>query len=236
MNRGSDKSVHLVQRYYPWLITLALVIFPCCRPSVVFIGLPMDRYDHNRTIQIQFETYAASTYILSLENQHYTPFSTGISTKVTLKGFPPAADGIPDAVMIPLFTGLLLPLDSRPIEGQVEDRKDLLEYLAAGAIAGAGVEPSGVSGDIVRTEREFQPLIDFLKSAEALKGSRAELIKRLSEANIESRAATISDSRFSSKSFEDSFAVLYRQYWFVLFKVPGQTSYSRLVVVPDIKR
>jgi hypothetical protein len=236
MNNACHSCDSTIRRIYPWFIILAIVSTVACHQSVVFIGLPQDRYDHNRTIEISIVAKALAAKPFLLANEYYGPRSSDIFPTVSLKELGPAYDGLPDAVMIPVFTGLLLPLDSRPGGRQAGDRRDLLEYLAAGIMAGTGVEAAGVSGDVIQAEREFQSLLSFFESADALKGSRADILKRLSAAKIKGCPATIKDSRFNSKSFEDTFAVRFRQFWFILFKIPGQASYSRLVVVPDVER
>jgi len=234
--QNAGKGGACARRIIPWVIILAIVASVACRPSVVFIGLPQERYDHNRTIDVVIESGTVAGNPFLLENQLYAPRSSAVFPAVKLKGFPPASDGLPEAVLVPVFTGLLLPLDSRPGVPQGGDREDLLEYLAAGPLAGVGVERPGASGDMALAEREFRPLLDLLGSADALKGSREDVLKRFSAAKIKGCPATVADSRFHPASFAGTLVVRCRQFWFVLFKVPGQAGYSRLVVVPDLKR
>jgi len=219
-----------------WLVLLTVAAGVACRQPVAFIGLPQDRYDHNRTIEVVIEKEGSEAIPFLLGNQHYAPLASADLPALTLKGYPKAPDGLPEAILVPVFTGLPIPLDSRPDAPRSGDREDLIEYLAAGPLAGDGVESPDIIGDVALAEREYRPLLDFLGSAEALKGSREDLLKRLTAVKIKAGPVRFMDSRFHPASFADTLAVRFRRFWFVLFKAPGQAGYSRLVIIPNLKR
>jgi hypothetical protein len=167
-------------------------------------------------------------------NEVYTPFGSKYFPAAQYKEKRSESDKLPAANVVPIFTGMPLPLSSVPTEEGRSDRDDLIDYLAEGFYKKAGVEPGQMMGDMKSTEITYKPILDFLSSEEQLSGGKEEIIRSLASLNID-LADRVVDSRYNlAASFEHVLAFRYEKYWFILYKLPGSGLYSRLVVVPVI--
>lgn len=215
----------------PALLALILGLGVACGEKIVIIGHPSERYDHNRTLPVAIQAADSAGAAALLEDGCYAPLIWAGWPVVGIQDCPAPADGLVHAVLVPVFTGVPLPLSASGPDGG--DRADLLAFLAAGPMARAGIERPDATGDLEIAEREFRSMLDFLASAEALEGSRDEVAARLTGLRIKTPKVEIIDGRFNPLAFADRLAVHFGRFWFILFKAPEQPAYTRLVVVPD---
>jgi hypothetical protein len=202
----------------------------CIKHAV--IGSPYERYDHNRTRQIVISS--SESDIKSKEapvDEVYIPFGSDYFPKAHYQNVRDEADGLPAANVVPVFTGVSLPLSSSPVKNGRSDKEDLLDYLAEGPLAQTGVEPSATMGDVVAVGMAYKPILEILESKEQLSAEKKQLIEKMSAFCI-SPADTVIDSRYRMRAFADVLGLRHEHFWFILFKLPGKSYYSRLVVVP----
>jgi len=215
---------------------LFLVLFNvCCTPPDVIVGPPYDRYDHNRTRELVVEIYSGESLKLILMDENYAPQGTAGLFKVQRQERNLPLDNLPAANILPVFTGVPLPLDNWAPPGNRSDLGDLIDFLATGRNAHAGVEPRSAQGDLTDTENQYKPILNFLSSKEQLTGNRAIILERLSKIRTE-KARKVFDARYKGEAFANVLAFGYKDFWFVLYQVPENDYYSRLVVVPTIKQ
>ncbi len=214
-------------------LALAALLFwgAACSRTQVVIGSPDQRYDHNRTREVSIMAGDSAGAAATLEAACFAPYAREGWPSVRVGDCPSPADGLAHAVLVPVFTGVPLPLSSSGPGS--DDRADLLEFLAAGPLAKAGIERPDATGDLALADREFRPVLDIMASADALRGSPEEVTARLAAIHIKAPRVNIVDSRFSPLSFAHRLAFRVRRFWFILFRAPGQAAYSRLVVVPE---
>ncbi len=244
------------------LILLILGIGCKSEPKILKIGSPHNRYDHNRTKKILIklpyervkpildfyapkdkdcepeENQKQSDFMLSiskLENRNYRPMGSKEFPSAQFEGegnngFP---DKLPAANIVPVFTGVRLPLSdkSAPNNGK-SDRADLIDYLSEGPLAHAGIEPKKLTGMSDTIKTTYKDLFDFLGSKEKLTGERSQIIERFSPDLKIEIADEVVDSRYRIRSFSDVLGLRFKEFWFILYKLPGLDYYSRLVVVP----
>jgi hypothetical protein len=214
-------------------IPIWLFIATACVTPPVYIGSPHDRYDHNRTKGIVVEQGAFCLDDFILLREHYAPPGTPAFPRARMSAGQAPPDQFPDANIVPIFTGVPLPLDDRPPAEGSSDRDDLIEFLAAGTQAGVGVESPGATGDLEAAAEKYGRMLSFLAQPDMLKGKKEDLLRRFEELGIKvKRAREVIDSRYALKAFADVLAAGYGSFWFVFFKAPDQERFSRLVVVP----
>ncbi len=213
-------------------------------PSVAYVASPHDRYDHNRTRRVVYApsgVVAAPLGPFKVRKQDYAPqpgrpFNGTLVTDASAPPPPPAPDGLPDARLVPVFAGLALPLEAAAPPGCappdcLSDRDDLVDYLAAGPLARAGVEPTAAAGNLDEARRRYAPVLDLLARREALAGGPAALEARLADLDI-TWADQVVDGRYPAAAFAAVTAFRYADFWFVLYRLPSQGAYSRLVAAP----
>lgn len=221
------------KNYYLLYLTVSVIFISClsCASKAVFVGSPYDRYDHNRTGKIIITHEGSATTAGRLDDEVYIPYGSGRFPVVKYQGEGNRDDNLPAANLVPIFTGVSLPLSSAPVEGGISDRSDLIDFLAKGPGAHAGVEPGDTQEDTKSAEIIYRPVIDFLSSKEQLTGGREQLIQRLLPLDPDF-ADEVIDSRYSLSSFYNVLAFRYEKFWFIVYKIPDNDFYSRLVVVP----
>jgi hypothetical protein len=64
-----------------------------------------------------------------------------------------------------------------------------------------------------------------------LSGGRVQVVRRLSSPKVVF-ADEVVDSRYRLRAFADVLAFRFEKFWFILYQLPGNDHYSRLVVVP----
>lgn len=244
------------------LILLLLGIGCKSEHQILKIGSPHNRYDHNRTKKIIIklpyerikpildfytlkgkdcepeEKQKQSDFVLSiskLENGNYIPKGSKEfpSAQFEGEGNNGAPDKLPAANIVPVFTGVRLPLSDKSVPNNGKsDRADLIDYLSAGPLAHAGIKPKKLTGMSDTIKTTYKDLLDFLGSKEKLTGDRKQIIERFSpDLEIET-ADEVVDSRYRIRSFSDVLGLRFKEFWFILYKLPGLDYYSRLVVVP----
>jgi hypothetical protein len=221
---------------------------------MVYMPSPHSRYDHNRTRPLTVATFfeegsaplpggAAVTprepLFVRFRKADYAPQAKDLS-RVDHPSAGSSADGLPPAQLVPTFTGLPLPLSDDSIAGCApgrcrSDRDDLIDFLASGVAAQAGVEQAAAQGDTITTAAHYRPLLDLLARGDAL-ASGAGLEQALEPLDVV-WAEGVLDARYTPAAFAGVAAFKYRDFWFVLYKFPRKppaapTGYSRLVVVP----
>src|SRR5262249_43563126 len=145
-----------------WLgIALALVGCYHQPPLVLHMGPPQDRYDHNRTRLIVSPAVREGRPTKVIE-EAYTPGGHTAFPSVRYEPVVAAADGVPVAGMVPVFTGVPLPLSNTASDGGHSDRDDLIDFLAEGPDAQRGIAPGDTMGDIRETEMRYQALLELL--------------------------------------------------------------------------
>ena len=213
-----------------------MILGVSCAPKqrIVIISSPYERYDHNRTKKIVIE-FPGTTEEKPFEvkDTDYIPIGSKRLPSAYYDEMSRAADELPAANLVPVFTGVILPLsdDSTTSSGR-SDREDLIDFMAAGPLAQVGVEPGDMAGDIETTSILFTPLLDLLDSEEELEGDKEQIIKRLSSKLDIVVADEIIDSRYRLRAFSSNLGFCYKKFWFVLYKTRKTDYYSRLVVVP----
>jgi hypothetical protein len=221
-------------QYLAASIVFTIVVFCIsCAPKVAMIGSPYKRYDHNRTqkIVITMHTDTDRTITKSVIEEVYIPFGSAYFPTAQYKEKGSETDSLPAANIVPIFTGVSLPLSSAAVKEGRSDREDIIDFLAEGPYAQTGVQPGEMMGDTKSAEITYKPMLDFLGSKEQLSEERKQIIERLSYLNVD-LADEVIDSRYRLRSFTDVLALSYKKFWFILFKLPGNSCYSRLVVVP----
>jgi hypothetical protein len=211
---------------------------------VAHVGSPHERYDHNRTRRIVYApsgVAAAPLGPLKVRRQEYAPqpgrpFNGTLVVDADAPPPPPAADGLPDARLVPVFAGLPLPLDARAPAGCappdcLSDRDDLVDYLASGPLAQAGVEPTAAAGNPDEARRRYAPVLDLLARREALAGGPAALEARLAGSDV-TWADRVADGRYPNAAFAAVTAFRFGDFWFILYRPPGQAAFTRLVAAP----
>jgi hypothetical protein len=85
-------------------------------------------------------------------------------------------------------------------------------------------------GDTKSTQIAYGSVLDFLGSREDLSGGRVQVVRRLSSPKVVF-ADEVVDSRYRLRAFADVLAFRFEKFWFILYQLPGNDHYSRLVVV-----
>jgi hypothetical protein len=214
------------------LLVLVLCGLGACS-DVVYIMSPYDRYDHNRARAVIFPALGEKSARL-VDDAAYVPFG---SARFPSGAFVPpttAPDGLPAANLVPVFTGLPLPLSSESQDGGPSDRDDLVDFLGAGPLAGAGLRRAGVAGDLtVAVTARYAPILDLLSSADNLSAGRPRVIE-WAESHGVRWTGRVRDSRQREDSISSLIALRHGAYWFVLIGLPDVAGFTRLVVVPVV--
>lgn len=211
---------------------LAIVVAGCSTaPVTIHIGTPYDRYDHNRLRPIVIQPTPPGITPM-INDRTYAP-TGGDFPRAGYGSGPPATDGLAAANVVPIFTGVPLPLSSVPADGAPSDRDDLVNYLAAGPLAQDGVTPRPLPGDIKEAEGRYTALLDLLASSDMLRAGTPRIEQWAVERGI-STSKRILDSRYRMRAFRSNGVLgLYCDgFWFVLYQLPQASAFSRLVVVP----
>jgi hypothetical protein len=220
---------------------LALLLAGCsAQEHHVHISAAIDRYDHNRTTMLKSELLNGAQPFKVPETT-YTPMGHELLRKISVVGVENSADQLPDVLLMPIYSGIRLPLSDQKQLAESSDYSDLIDYLADGPRARAGVSVPDLAGDRKAAEKQFYEILRFL-------GDRSSLCKdqptMLAWAKKRGYAATldVTDARYALSAFESVVALRQAGFWFVLYKLPdrdqtdGCDPYSRLVVVPDAPR
>jgi hypothetical protein len=222
-------------RNWPFAVILIFVFLVAgCAAKVVHVGSPYDRYDHNRTRAILASVTAGSAETVSRVpvDEVYRPSGSEYFPKAQYSENGSAPDALPAANVVPLFTGVPLPLTAASVQDGRSDRDDLIDFLAEGPYAQAGVQPGETTGDIRSAQIAYSPVLEFLGSREQLSGGRTQVIRQLSNLNVDF-ADAVMDSRYRLRAFADVLAFRFEKFWFILYQLPGSNRYSRLVVAPE---
>ena len=215
-------------------VSIVLILVVGCSTVVVHMGSPYDRYDHNRTREILMTatTGSAETVTRVLGDEVYRPSGSEYFPSAQYAENSSSTDTLPAANVVPLFSGVSLPLSSVPVKDGRSDREDLIDFLAEGPYAQVGVQPGETMGDTKSVQIAYASVLDFLGSGEHLSGGRAQVVRRLSSLNVVF-ADDVMDSRYRLRAFADVLAFRFEKFWFILYQLPRNDHYSRLVVVPE---
>jgi hypothetical protein len=207
---------------------LSLLLLAACQPMLIVVGSPYQRYDHNRTQPVSMPSKGSTL----VANEAYIP--VGSNDFPRLVANVPSTDGLPVANLVPVFTGVPLPLASALVSSGRSDQDDLLDYLGSGPEGEHGVEPPSTAGELTEiTKAEYKKVIELLTSKELLR-SKEQIIKWAKNSDIPKKHLVSKwvDPRYLSISFEEALAVQYKEFWFLLYRLPERESFSRLVVIP----
>jgi hypothetical protein len=228
--------VNGINRMRTWpiaAVSIVLFLVAGCTTIVVPMGSPYDRYDHNRTrvILTPVTTGSEETITRVLGDEAYRPSGSEYFPTAKYAESDTSTDTLPAANVVPVFTGVSLPLSTVPVKGGRSDRDDLIDFLAEGPYAQVGVQPGETMGDSKSTQIAYASVLDFLGSREHLSGGRTQVVRRLSSIKVVF-ADDVMDSRYRLRAFADVLAFRFEKFWFILYQLPGNDHYSRLVVVP----
>jgi hypothetical protein len=215
-------------------VSIVLLLVVGCTTVVVRMGSPYDRYDHNRTRAIITSITAGSAEAVTklLGDETYRPSGSEYFLRAQYAENDGSTDTLPAANVVPLFTGVPLPLSSVPVKAGRSDRDDLIDFLAEGPYAQVGVQPGETMGDTKSAQIAYAPVLDFLGSRDHLSGGRAQVVRRLSSLNVVF-ADEVVDSRYRLRAFAGVLAFRFEKFWFIIYQLPRIDHYSRLVVVPE---
>lgn len=218
-----------VRRLACSLLVLAVGMGACCRrpPTVIHMAAPQDRYDHNRAQQIVSPAIRDGKPT-RVTDEVYTPLGRESFPTVHFVSGSPSSDGVPVAGLVPVFTGVPLPLSA---DGNPSDRDDLIDFLAQGPDAQGGIEPAEMPGAIKETERHFKAVLDLLSSAQQLGGAKG--VQDWAATRDVTWTQAVVDSRYRVSAFADRIAVYCDHFWFVMYRLPDQDHLTRLVVLPE---
>lgn len=209
------------------LVLVAVAVGGCGR-TVLAIGSPFDRYDHNRTRPLQGAGPAGT---IRLTDEMLAVTGSAVFPRLHMAGGS-SADSLPAANLVPVFTGVALPLSAAPVPGARSDHDDLVDFLGAGPNAHAGVEPGDMAGAIAAvTARCYADVLTLLSSPAGL-GAGAKGVRAWAACCDVTFADEVVDPRYRSGAFDEVTAFRYRQFWFVLYRLPDAAAFSRLVVAP----
>lgn len=227
---------------------MCLAVAACGSPTNVFVQAPVARYDHNRTrplcvvmtdepapcvLPAASANPVAEAPKLKFGAESYAPQSVAPYHLQYVQGSAPA-DSLPPAQLVPIYTGVALPLSAARIEGCamcVSDRQDLTDYLASGPGQLAGVDVPDTQGDVTGTTAKARPLLDLLSRKDVTTLTRAQLEPLLEQLETK-RADHVFDSRYPHAAIADLLAFRWDAFWFVLYRFPQKAGFTRLVVVP----
>jgi hypothetical protein len=207
-----------------WCLLLLLFV-ASCKPPPLIMGSPYQRYDHNRTQPVSLPSQG-DTMVLK---RTYIPFGSDEFPK--LEQGAPAPDGLPAANLVPVFTGVPLPLSTSEVADGKNDFDDLVDYLGSGPEADHGVQPPAMTGEFTgKTKEKYRQILELLVSA----NDEAKVNAWIEKNSIPKKqiASEWVDSRYSADSFHNRLAIQFEDFWFLLYRLDGHESFSRLVVVP----
>jgi hypothetical protein len=213
-------------------VCMSALIFICnCGKETVVIGSSFDRYDHNRSKTVCIISKPGDTLFTGMISDGcYSPHGSKSFPRVVFKNDSLGKDALPSAVIVPLFNGIELPLQTASAGNRQSDKSDLIDFLSTGPLAQAGVSIPDMSGDAKATEVAYTSALDFLSSINNLEGNRTTVISRLKSSALKI-ADEVIESRFRQRAFADILAFKQGDFWFVMYKPPTLNYYSRLVVV-----
>jgi hypothetical protein len=217
-------------------VPIVLLLVVGCTTVVVHMGSPYDRYDHNRTraVLTPATTDSLETVTRVVDDEVYRPSGSKWFLRAQYAENDSSTDNLPPANVVPLFTGVPLPLSAVVVKDGRSDRDDLIDFLAEGPYAQVGVQPGETMGDTKSAQIAYAPVLDFLGSRESLSGGSAQVVRRLSSLNVVfADGDKVVDSRYRLRAFAHVLAFRFEKFWFILYQLPRNDRYSRLVVVPD---
>src|SRR5262245_15606669 len=130
-DRGKGRHMGKLARYHVRRLVplgIALVIAGCYSPPalVLHMGPPHDRYDHNRTRLIVSPAVREGRPTKVIE-EVYTPGGHDAFPRARYEPGVTAPDGMPAAGVVPVFTGVPLPLSDTASDSGRSDRNDLID-------------------------------------------------------------------------------------------------------------
>jgi hypothetical protein len=166
--------------------SIVLFLVVGCTTIAVHMGSPYHRYDHNRTrvILTSITPGSEETVTRVLGDEAYRPSGSEYFPRAKYAESDSSTDTLPAANVVPIFTGVSLPLSSVPVKSGRSDRDDLIDFLAEGPYAQVGVQPGETMGDTKSTQIAYAPVLEFLGSRERLSGGRVQVVRRLSGINV----------------------------------------------------
>lgn len=231
---------------------MCLALVSCGGGADVHVQAPVARYDHNRSrplCVVMSDEPAPCVPAVAAPDVSGPPVAQAPKLRFGAESYAPQSrapydvqyaqgaageDGLPPAQLVPIYTGVALPLSAAPIPGCalcVSDRSDLTDYLASGPGVLAGVDAPDTQGDTTSTAAKARPVLDLLSRNDVTSLSRKQLVETFSRLGVE-WAGHVFDSRYPAAAIVDVCAFRWDAFWFVLYRFPEKKGFSRLVVVP----
>src|ERR1041384_160087 len=226
-----------------------MAVASCRPPTNVYVQAPVARYDHNRSRPLCVVTTDEPAPCSPAAGAGAAPVTEAPKLKFGSESYAPqsvypyhlqyvqggaASDSLPPAQLVPIYTGVALPLSAAPIPGCpvcVPDRKDLTDYLASGPGVFVGVDTPDMQGDVTSTAAQARPVLDLLSRHDVTTLTREQLVGLLKTLDLKT-ADHVFDSRYPSAAIVDVLAFRWDAFWFVLYRFPAPPGFTRLVVVP----
>lgn len=246
---SSHPPLNLPWRKKVFLLILLLFAWGCSKN--IYMGSPYERFDHNRTRPL---TAVPGSNQPNLDNirtfdDSYTPYGSEDYPTLFYNTPNPGKRALPDANLVPVYTGLSLPIKScKPDnndkalfcpEGtrQRSDRDDLIDYLASGRFEYVGVEPKDAPGGPDQAEIQYRPVLELLGKKIKTENWKNHIANNL-EGDVEF-PDQIFDARYFRESWKNPIiGFRFQHFWFILYAYKKSEHFNRLVVIPvrDIKQ
>ncbi len=160
----------------------------------------------------------------------YAPYRCPGVPEIAVPGEGSAPDGLPAGQLVPVFTGLRLPLSDLRRSCERSDREDVVDYLARGPAA-HGLDRGSTSGNVHAAAMPYAPILDLLSSPRVVTMDR-EALRAWAAAHRAQVVELAMDSRFMLEWFHDVVAVRFGGFSFVLYRPQTASGWSRLTVLP----
>ena len=217
-------------RHSLWLIAVICAGCASTQPPAPHMGSAQDRLDHNRSCRVTTAAIMAGQPLV-FDELAYAPYRWPSLPEITTVGQEPAPDGLPTGQLVPVFTGLRLPLSELRGSCERSDREDLVDYLARGPHGHHGVDRLPTSGNAAAVAAPYAPILNLLCSPR-LKAMDAAAIRASAAAHRAEVQDLVLDSRYVTAWFDAAIAVRFGEFDFALYRPQTAAGWSRLVVFP----
>lgn|GEM_PF-3427229 len=217
-------------RHSLWLAALCLTGCASSRPQTPHMGSAQDRLDHNRSCWVTTPAIMAGQPFRA-GSLAYAPHRWPVLPEITLVGQEPAPDGLPTGQLVPVFTGLRLPLSEARGGCERSDLEDLVDYLARGPDSHHGVDPLPTWGNVAAGAAPYAPMLELLGSTR-LSAMDVASIRAWAAAHHAKAQDLELDARYLTAWFTAAIAIRFGEFYFALYRPQTAAGWSRLVVFP----
>jgi len=218
-----------------WHLALWLTLSICAgcaatKPPAPRMGPAVNRLDHNRTCQIITPALNRGKPLF-IDGLTYAPYRWPPLPEVTAVGEGPAPDGLPTGQMVPLFTGLRLPISDARGSCQQSDREDLIDYLARGPEGFGGVDRGRTGGNVAAAAVPYAAMLELLSSPRLTAMDTAAIRAWASAHRVVVQELDL-DARYQVEWFAAAIAIHFGDFYFALYRPQTAAGWTRLVVFP----